>query len=85
MGDTPWGWSLSPFDKEDEPKDSARALRYFNLNTKELRVAGESCNLTEVKDMVKEIERKLPEEAQIVFGSVNEWDPVLKEWKNDKK
>ena len=42
--DIPWGWSLSAFKKEEEPKDSSQAFRYFQINTLELRVANSTCN-----------------------------------------
>ena len=66
--DIPWGWSLSPFGKDEEPNDSSRALRYFNIVTTDLRVADARCNLKQVMEQVRAIEARLPEEAQIVFG-----------------
>src|SRR5260370_15018434 len=61
--DNPWGWSLSPFEKDEEPKDSGGALRYYNIVTEELRVADARCNLREVMGHVRDIENRLPEEA----------------------
>jgi hypothetical protein len=68
--EVPWGWSLSPYVNEEEPKDSRRAFRYFNLNTKELRVADARCNLREVVEHVRRIIDLIPTEAQVTFGQV---------------
>ena len=65
--DIPWGWCLSAFNKEEEPRDSRQAFRYFQIDTLELRVAGRSCNLREVMEQVHYIEERIPTEAQIMF------------------
>jgi hypothetical protein len=65
----PWGWSISAFSKEEEPKDSIRAFRYFNIITMELRIDDAHCNLREVMQQVRDIESRIPEEAQIFFRS----------------
>lgn len=65
--DIPWGWCLSSFDKEEEPRDSSQAFRYFHIDTFDLRVADSSCNLREVMEHVHNILEKLPSEAQINF------------------
>ena len=65
--DIPWGWSLSAFKKEEEPKDSSQAFRYFQITTLELRVANSTCNLREVMEQVHYIEERIPTEAQIFF------------------
>ena len=80
--DVPWGWSLSPFTKEEEPDESANALRYFNILTGELRVASVSCNLYDVAGRIREIETSLPNEAQIAFGDKDSWDADKGKWKN---
>lgn len=64
----PWGWSLSAFKKEEEPKDSRQAFRYFQIYTLELRVANRSCNLKEVMEHVLKIVERIPAEAQIFFS-----------------
>ena len=69
--DIPWGWSISAFSKDEEPGDSTRAFRYFNITSMELRVADVYCNLREVMEQVKDIEARIPEEAQVFFGSSN--------------
>ena len=66
--DIPWGWSLSAFNKEEEPKDSGQAFRYFQIITLELRVANSTCNLREVMEQVYNIEERIPKEAQIFFN-----------------
>jgi len=65
--DIPWGWCLSAFKKEEEPRDSSQAFRYFQIDTLELRVANSSCNLREVMEQVHYIEERIPTEAQIFF------------------
>ena len=69
--DIPWGWSLSPYtgEEEPEPKGSSNAFRYFNMNTMELRVADASCNLKDVMEEVRKIVDKMPQDAQVFFGS----------------
>ena len=62
-----WGWCLSSFDQEEEPRDSSEAFRYFHLDTFDLRVADSSCNLREVMQHVNYILEKIPSEAQINF------------------
>ncbi len=71
--DIPWGWSLSPYTGEDEPepKGSSKAFRYFNMNTKELRVAGARCNLKDVMGEVRKIVAKMPQDAQVFFSSLD--------------
>jgi N-acetylglutamate synthase-like GNAT family acetyltransferase len=68
--DVPWGWSLSPYVNEEEPVDSSKAFRYFNLNTKELRVANARCNLKEIVEHVRRIVDLIPAKAQVTFGHV---------------
>ena len=63
----PWGWSLSPFVGTEEPKDSSKALRYFNIITMDLRVADAQCNLKEVMEQVRSIEERMPGDAHVVF------------------
>ncbi len=63
----PWGWCISAFPEEEEPRDSSQALRYFHIGTLELRVADSSCNLREVMKQVQNIEKRIPTEAQIFF------------------
>jgi len=65
--DIPWGWCLSVFNKEEEPRDSRNAFRYFHIETFELRVAGSSCNLRKVMEQVHYIEERLPADAKIMF------------------
>jgi ribosomal protein S18 acetylase RimI-like enzyme len=82
-GDNPWGWCLSPFPKGEDPPGIGTALRYFNINTKELRVAGASCNLRDITNLASEIEKRLPEGAQVNYGSIDDWNPDNSEWKKD--
>ncbi len=80
--DIPWGWSLSPFTKEEEPDESANALRYFNIFTGELRVYTAYCNLHQVAKRIRDIETALPDQAKVVFGEKEDWDSESREWKN---
>lgn len=66
--DIPWGWSLSVFTKEEEPKDSSHAFRYFQIYTFNLRVANSTCNLREVMEHVHNIVELIPAEGQIFFS-----------------
>lgn len=81
--DNPWGWSLSPFEKGKDPPGVGTALRYFNINTKELRVAGSSCNLREISYIAKEIEKRIPSDAQVHYKQIDDWDPDKGRWKGD--
>lgn len=55
-----WGWSISPFLKEEENEQVKNAFRYFNIFTYELPVAGESCNLKEIINQISDLEARLP-------------------------
>ena len=79
----PWGWSLSGFDKNEEPPGSNQAFRYYNLKTKELRVGNSSCNLGDVVKYVKEIESHILPQAQVYFEDKGIWDPKEKKWKKE--
>lgn len=78
--DIPWGWSLSPFEnEEEEPADSKYAFRYYNLNTEELRVAGASCNLRDVVKYVSTIESKIPVGADVIYGEPDDSEGRVKD------
>lgn len=79
----PWGWSLSPFLGTEEPEDSSKALRYFNIVTMELRVADARCNLKEVMLQVRDIEERMPEDARVVFKSPKDLDSEKSEGKGN--
>ena len=81
----PWGWSISTFDEGNEPGDSGQALGYFNIYSTKLRVAGESCYLNQVVYSVSQINSKIPSDAKIMFGDVNDWDLEKKDWKDGKE
>lgn len=82
--DIPLGWSLSPFVGTQELEESSRALRYFSIFTMELRVADASCNLREVMQQVREIESKMPEDAHVVFGSLEDLGSEKSDDKGDR-
>ena len=69
----PFGWTLSSYDKSEEPKEAAMSFRYYNLNTQELRVGKSSCNLNDVIKFVKEIEGQIWSQADIYFKEIGDW------------
>ncbi len=77
----PPGWILSPFEKEEEPPETAKASRYFHLFSKELRVGNSSCNLGEVVERVRKVQKMLPQEAQIFLAPPDGWDTEKGEWR----
>lgn len=82
LKDIPWGWSISGFEKDEEPPESKSAFRHFNIYTHELRVGDSICNLAQVIDFVREIESHILPEAQVHFEDKLVWDPKEKRWKN---
>ena len=82
LKDIPWGWSISGFEKDEEPQESKSAFRHFNTYTHELRVGDSICNLAQVIDFVREIESHILPEAQVHFEDNLVWDPKEKRWKN---
>ena len=77
----PPGWILSAFDIGKEPPGAENSNRYFHLYSKELRVGDARCNLQEVIDRVRDIQKKLPPEAQIFLSPPDGWDPEKREWR----
>lgn len=73
--DIPWGWSLSPFGKDEELNDSSRALRYFNIVTTDLRVADARCNLKQVMEQVRAIEAVCPKKPRQSLGDIPKTRP----------
>ncbi len=63
----PFGWAVSTYDPEDEPEQAKNALRYFNIQSMNLRVAGENCNLEELVSWIASIGSRIPLEAQMVL------------------
>ncbi len=63
----PFGWAVSTYNSEDEPEEAKNALRYLNIQSMNLRVAGENCNVEELVSWIASIERRIPLEAQMVL------------------
>ncbi|MDG7000994.1 MAG: hypothetical protein JRN15_18015 [Nitrososphaerota archaeon] len=65
--DIPLGWAVSAYDPENEPPEGKSAFRYINVNSMDLRISGETCNLDEVVRWVQSIDDLVPTQARMFF------------------
>lgn len=63
----PLGWVISSLKQQEEAPDTKNAFRYLQVNSKELRVAGDRCNLDTIVRLVEVIEGRILDEAQVDF------------------